>query len=342
MVSDKKIVDIHVHVGGTGDSGSGCRMSMEFMASPAFLAMLIVMKASPVDVNDERIKEIILGAIDRSTKIDYAVLLGLDGVYKNGKYIESQSHLVTPNQWVMDIARDNPKVLFGASVHPYRKRKEVLDETRRCIENGAALFKWIPSSQQIDPWEEKCLSFYEMIAEAGVPLLCHTGAELAVPTSDWGAVRFNDPGRLKKALGKKVKVIAAHCATPYLGGVLPGDTNYFDELMDMLRISENKGWKLYADISAFCTPTRIPYLERIKDEIDKGRISADRFLFGSDFPIPIIDITVFKSPLDARTMLAHLGGEENPLDRNYEILERFGIDRSIFTNAWNVLKISKP
>ncbi len=123
---------------------------------------------------------------------------------------------------------------------------------------------------------------------------------------------------------------------------MPGDSDYFDELMEMLRMSEEKGWKLHADLSAFCTPTRIGYLERIQKEIDKGRIFADRFLFGSDFPIPIIDITAFREPLDAKEMLAHLRGEEDPLDRNYEILEKFGIDRSIFTNAWNVLRIAKP
>ncbi len=340
-MSDEKVVDIHVHFGGTGDSGSGCRMSMEFMASPAFLAMLIVMKASPADVSDERIKEIIVGAIDRSTKIDYAVLLALDGVYRDGKYIESESHLVTPNRWVMKVARNNPKVLFGASVHPYREKEEMLDETRRCIDSGAALFKWIPSSQQINPRDERCVPFYHMLAETGVPLLCHTAAELAVPTSNGDAIEFNDPRRLEKALNMKVTVIAAHCATPYLGGLLPGDTNYFDELMGMMKTSEKMGWKLYADISAFCTPTRIAYLERIQKEIDEGRISASQFLFGSDFPIPIIDITVFRKPLDAKEILAHLKGEKSPLDRNYEILEKFGIDRSIFTNAWNVLKISK-
>jgi predicted TIM-barrel fold metal-dependent hydrolase len=339
---DKKVVDIHVHLGGTGDSGSGCRMSLQFIMGPAFLVMLIVMKASPADVNDARIREIIVGAVNRATKVDRAVLLALDGVYKAGKYIEPESHLVTPNQWVIDTARDNPKVLFGASVHPYRKKKDLLGETRRCIDQGAALFKWIPSSQQIDPGDDRCLPFYEMIAEAKVPLLCHTGAELAVPTSDGDAVRLNDPRRLRKALSMKVKVIAAHCATPYLGGLLPDDTDYFDELTDMLKLSEKKGWKLYADISAFCTPTRIKYLNRIQKEIDKGRIDAGRFLFGSDFPIPIIDINVFKDPLGARELLAHLKGEENPLDRNYDILKTFGIDESIFTNAWEVLRIPNP
>jgi len=334
------VIDIHIHIGGPGDSGSGCRMSPEFIFSPAFAAMLIALKASPFDVRDEKIKEIILNTINTAEKIDYAVLLALDGVYKNGKYIESESHLVTPNEYIIDIAKTNKRVLIGASVHPYRNKKEMLNKTRRCIDNGAVLFKWIPSSQQIDPEDDRCIPFYEVLARENVPLLCHTGGELAVPTSDFNANKFNDPRRLKKALDIGVKVIAAHCATPYLGAIMPADKGYFDELMEMLKVSEKKKWNLYADISAFCTPTRITYLKRINREITKGAISPSRFLYGSDFPIPIMDINIFKSPLNLKELLEHIKEQGNPLDNNYDVLKEFGIHDSIFINAWDVLKIS--
>lgn len=334
------VIDIHIHIGGPGDSGSGCRMSPEFIFSPAFAAMLIALKASPFDIRDEKIKEIILNIINTTEKIDYAVLLALDGVYKNGKYIESESHLVTPNEYIIDIAKTNKRVLFGASVHPYRNKKEMLDKIKRCIDNGAVLFKWIPSSQQVDPEDDRCMPFYEVLAREDVPLLCHTGGELAVPTSDFNANKFNDPRRLRKALDMGVKVIAAHCSTPYLGAIMPADKGYFDELMGMLKVSEEKKWNLYADISAFCTPTRITYLERINREISKSAISPGRFLYGSDFPIPIVDINIFKSPLNLKELLEHIREHGNPLDNNYNILKEFGIHDSIFTNAWNVLKIS--
>lgn len=329
---------MHIHIGGPGDSGSGCRMSHEFMFSPAFAAMLIALKATPFDITNRKIREIILDVIDTSVNIDYAVLLSLDGVYRNGKYLESESHLVTPNDYILSLSKANNRVLFGASVHPYRKEKEVVNETMRCIDNGAVLFKWIPSSQQIDPMNKKCIPFYEILAKENVPLLCHTGAELAVPTSDFGANKLNDPRRLKRALDTGVKVIAAHCATPYLGAILPADKGYFDELMEMLKSSESKGWNLYADISAFCTPTRITYLERIIKSISKGDIGPDRLLYGSDFPIPIIDINVFKTPLNLHELLEHFKGQGNPLDNNYNILKEFGIPDLIFTNAEDVLK----
>ena len=334
------IVDIHIHIGGPGDSGSGCRMSYQFILSAAFAAMLVALKAIPFDLKDERIKEIILSAIDNSQKTDYAVLLALDGVYRDGKYIESESHLATPNDYIIQIAKTHKGVLFGASVHPYRRKKEVVTETQRCLDQGAVLFKWIPSSQQIDPRDDRCIPFYEILAQEKVPLLCHTGAELAVPTSNSGSHKFNDPRRLKKALDLGVKVIAAHCATPYLGAILPDDKGYFHELMAMLRDSPQKGWNLYADISAFCTPTRITYLERISKEIQEGAIGPERFLYGSDFPIPIVDINIFKDPLNLKELQEHITGQGNPLDHNYEILKEFGIHESIFTSAWKVLKVS--
>ena len=336
---EKKVIDIHVHIGGPGDSGSGCRMSLRFMCSLSFMAMLAVMNVSPAAVRDETIRELMKGFIDTSEKVDYTVLLALDGVYKSGKYVESESHLVTPNDYILSLAQRDPRVLLGASVHPYRKKREMLAETRRCIDQGAVLFKWIPSSQQIDPRDDRCVPFYEMLAEADVPLLCHTAAELAVPTSDFGTLRFNDPTRLKKALKMGVKVIAAHSATPYFGGFLPEDTDYFEKLIEMLRAAETRGWNLYADISAFCTPTRITYLRRINKEIERKKISPSRFLYGSDFPIPIVDINMFTEAMHPHELLQHISQQGNPLDNNYNILKEFGIHESIFTNAWDVLRM---
>jgi len=340
-MSEMKVIDIHVHMGGIGDSGSGCRMSREFIFSFAFAAMLVTLKVTPFELGDEKIKEVILGAVNGSKNIDYSVLLALDGVYKNGRYIESESHLIIPNDYIMKIAAENRRVLFGASVHPYRKKKEMLAEMKRCVDNGAVLFKWIPSSQQIDPRDDRCIPFYETLVRENIPLLCHTGAELAVPTSDAGSNALNDPRTLLKALQLGVKVIAAHCATPYLGGILPADKGYFEALIEMLRISEKKGWNLYADIAAFCTPTRIRYLKRICEEVQQGTLRSDRFLYGSDFPVPIIDINHFKEPNDLKALLKQGETGQNPLDRNYEILREFGIHKSIFTNAWNVLRTSR-
>ena len=301
--------------------------------------MLVALRATPFDIKDRRIKKIILDEIKGAKKIDYAVLLALDGVFRNGKYVESESHLAVPNDYIINIARRNKKVLFGASVNPYREVSSFRREMKKCIESGAVLFKWIPSSQQINPSDSRCLPFYKILTENDIPLLCHTGPEHAVPTSDSKADKYNDPARLKKALSTGVKVIAAHCATPYFGETLPDDKGYFEELIQMLRSAQEKKWNLYADISAFCTPTRTSHLKRINREIEMGNISPYRFLFGSDFPIPIVDINFFQNAMNLNELMTHIKSKANALDNNFDILKKFGIHKSIFTNAWDILNL---
>ncbi len=327
-----KVIDIHVHIGGPGDSGSGCSMSPQFIISPAFGFMLASLGATPCDVTDAGIRKIIEGAVNGATKVEATVLLALDGVYrKNGKACPAESHLLVPNQYVVSIAQANPRVLLGASVHPYRAKWR--QEAEYCLANRAVLFKWIPSSQQVDPADDACLPFYRLLAAENIPLLCHTGPEHAVPTSQDGARKYNDPRRLRKALNAGVKVIAAHCATPYFGDLL--DPGYFEELLALMKTYPS----LYADLSAFCVPTRIGYLEKVLTGFNKGRLNPDQFLFGSDFPIPIMDINLCRLPLDPAAMLSHLSPKANPLDHNYEILKEFGLPDRIFTNAERVLRM---
>jgi len=338
QATEKRVIDIHVHIVGTGDLSTGCRMSKDFALSSTYAAMLIGLGASPYEIRDEKIMDILLNAINTSEKIDGAVLLAIDGVYKNCKYLGPESHLVVPNDYVINAARKNRRVLFGASVHPYRDPKELLAETRRCIDEGAVLFKWVPSKQQIDPWDERCIPFYIHLAREGVPLMCHTGAEFTTKTNEFRNNRLNAPRRLEKALDVGVKVIATYCAAFSNRAFPDADKSYFNELIEMLRTAQVKNWDLYADISAFCTPARISYLERIRSEVSRGTISSARFLYGSDFPMPAIDINLLKGPPDPNVLM-HLKSHGNPLDNHYDFLKKFGIDDAIFTNACDVLKL---
>jgi predicted TIM-barrel fold metal-dependent hydrolase len=135
-----------------------------------------------------------------------------------------------------------------------------------------------------------------------------------------------------------VKVVVAHCASSSRGNAMPFDRGYADELIEMLRMAEEKKWDLYADISACCSPSKIGFLERIKREIEDGRISPKRFLYGSDFPMPMVDINTVKKPLNAHELLDHIRGQGNLLDNHYRILKDFAIHESIFTNACDILK----
>jgi hypothetical protein len=49
---------------------------------------------------------------------------------------------------------------------------------------------------------------------------------------------------------------------------------------------------------------------------------------------------LFKDPLNLQELQDDITGHGNPLDHNYEILKEFRIHESIFTSAWDVLKVS--
>lgn len=315
-----RVVDIHIHMVGTGDSMVGCRMSNEFLLSRTFVAMLSALDTTAVDVRDDDIRERILGAINGSVNIDCAVLLALDGVYKNGAYVRRESHLVVPNDYIIDIAGKNGSVLFGASVHPYRAGKDMQTEMKKCLDNGAVLFHWVPSCQQIDPEDKRCIPFYETLAEKGVPLLCSIGDDAVSGLPALSGGRCPGPRVLEKALGMGVKVIVSLCAVAPSGKTGNVAGAHFDELLDMLAVSEEKGWGLYADVSAFCPRTKKSCLEKISAKISGGGISPKRFIYGSDFP-----------------MLPSKAEGGNALDDRYKVFKGAGLPDSIFSNACEVL-----
>ena len=148
------IIDIHIHLAGTGDEGTGCIMSKKFKASFFYYALLLLAKSK--QLNDKVARDTILNVIKTSEKISKVVLLALDCVVeKNGDERPDISSIVTPNEYVIKVCNENKdRALFGASIHPYRK--DSLDLIDRCVEEGAVLMKWIPSSQGIDPQNRKC------------------------------------------------------------------------------------------------------------------------------------------------------------------------------------------
>ena len=321
-MSGKQDVDIRIYLPTIDDFGQEDKLSNEFIFSPTFAAMLMALKATPFEVREEKIKEILLNTIDASEKDQYVVLMSIDGVYKNGKYIETESRLVIPNDYVIDIAKKNKHIIFGASVHPYREAREMLSETRRCIDEGAVFFNWMPLIQQIDPEDERCIHFYISLAREGIPLLCHTFSEFTPQSANDKSFKYNDPRRLRKALDIGVKVIYSHCTSHGNGSMFPSDKGYFDQLIEMLRASDEEKWDLYADISAFCNPSGMMHLERIKREIEKGKISPERFLYGINFPLTIADVNIFKGPLSLDELLENIRKQGSLLKDDNNIQKR--------------------
>ncbi len=317
-----KKVDIHIHAVGAGGQGDCCRLSAGFVSGPVFSSMLESLDIEAFEADHGMIEEVILDFVNSSEKIERSVLLSMDGVYKNSRLMEAETHLAASNDYVARIARENGRVLFGASVHPYRDKREMLREVDRCLDGGAVLFHWMPRIQQIDPEDDRCIPFYIRLAREGVPLLCHTGTDFAVMSADAKTVKTGSLKKMVKALDIGVKVIATGNA-------------HADELMEMLSASEERKWDFYADVSCLFTPGRLFHPERIMTEIARSGFVADRIVYGSDFPFSHA----------TREALVQAGGERssryekcNPIDERYEAARDLGLPDSIFTNAWRVLR----
>jgi predicted TIM-barrel fold metal-dependent hydrolase len=333
--ADKMVIDLHVHALG-GDWGKSLRGSKELAGSPAFASMPSSVGERPLEAAEEAPEEVLLHAVDSSEEVGYSVLLAIDGVYKNGRFVDAESPLVVPNDYVIGVAKRHKKVLFGASVHPYRLADRLIAETERSIGEGAVLFLWAPSDQQINPEDDRCIPFYLRLAREGVPLFCHAGTEFTMGIPDPRISGYSDPRRLTRALDIGVKVIVAQYQFPSAAAEAQSGA-YFEELISMLREAGAKRWELSADISVFCTPTRISCLERIGQEIAEGRISPRRFLYGSGFPMQDSGLSGKAFGLGRRGAMAE--GEENPLDNHFRMTKQFGIHDSIFTNASDVLRL---
>lgn len=208
------------------------------------------------------------------------VVMSMDGIYKNGKPVALPSISLVSNDAVIQLARVRRDIVFGASVHPYRMQKEMVRETLLCIQEGASFFHWIPSAQQIDPDDERCVPFYITIAREGIPLVLHRGPLVMEQAAGLSCNRYNAPMKLKKALEIGVRVIIAHIMPGCESSVLSDEREYFNELIEMLRVSGTAAWDLYADMSVFCCRSRARYLERIRKEVAEGSISASRLTEG--------------------------------------------------------------
>jgi len=102
-----------------------------------------------------------------------------------------------------------------------------------------------------------------------------------------------------------------------------------DQMLDLFKQREEKGWKLYADLSAFCTGFRNEYIKEIK-----GKIKSEYLIYGSDFPIPTSGLTFTEGPdfFDKVKVLFKCMDMRNLINRSHYLVGKMGFDECIFTN----------
>jgi predicted TIM-barrel fold metal-dependent hydrolase len=317
--------DIHIHI--AAKQRPDCKVSNQMLAMPAFAYMITANGINLIELNqhfDKTIADHILGTVNGAPSIEKGVLLAIDWVFKaDGTRDDANSHFVVSNDYVRELAKQNRKVLFGASINPNRGEKKGTKELERCFDKTLGplpvLLKWVPNAQVIDPKDQRHDWFYKALATHKLPLLCHTGPEWAIPVPQGDQV-LGDPGLLQRALDLGVTVIAAHAATRFF----PWDNyDYVDELADMMKRNPN----LYADLSAMCVYCRKgDTIKRVKD-----LIPGDRLILGSDYPIPVNDMLLpFMEAVSLEDALK-ISTIKNPIERNYQQLIAMGFPKTIGT-----------
>ena len=309
------IIDMHVHIAGINQRKYGNFLSDELKKSTVFkiFSKHLNIESSVIDEKfDDIIATKILRLLDESL-VNKALFLALDAVYDyNGKLNHKKSKMICSNDYIYELTKKSKKVLFGASIHPYRD--DALEELERCKNRGAVLIKWIPSSMEIDPLDKKTIPFYEYLAKHEIMLLSHTGIEHAVRNSN---NHLNRPSRLQLAVDMGVKVIASHSATH----MFLHERSYYKEWREMALKHEN----FYGDISAFCMPTRVKYLRDIK----RTPALHHKVFYGSDFPVyPLPLSLIFKIGIKKYLAIKKI---ENPFDKAYHCISASDIPQQIFS-----------
>jgi predicted TIM-barrel fold metal-dependent hydrolase len=318
-----KIIDMHVHMVGNGSGGSGCSLRSSFWRWPmnAFMARHVGIPLSAIRGDLDRLYVQQLLQWVRASSLDAVVILAQERVYDDrARPLDHYTTAYVPNAYVLKLARSYPEFLPAISIHP--ARPDALDELEQCLASGAVMMKCLPVHQNIDCRDRRYTRFWERMAEAGLPLLAHTGGEHTLPV-----VRpdLRDPRILEWPLQCGVTVIAAHCGTKSA----PLDPQYFDLFVAMTRQYP----KLYGDISAFTVPIRGSVVPRCLESP-----LVERMVHGSDYPVPVFGHwSWMKGFVDWQTF-RQWERQPNVLERDYQLKRAMGFPAETFTRINQLLR----
>lgn len=175
-----------------------------------------------------------------------------------------------PNDSVLDLAKENPDVLIPfVSVNPMRGEAAV-NEARRLIAAGARGFKIHPPLQEFHPNDRRAYPFYEVVAEAGLPMVTHTGhSGIGTGMRGGGGVRlkYGHPMDMDDVAVDfpDMPIILAHPSFPWQE--------------EAISVCLHKA-QVYIDLSGWSPKYFSPILIQYANTLLK-----DKMLFGSDYPL---------------------------------------------------------
>jgi uncharacterized protein len=174
------------------------------------------------------------------------------------------------NGQVLQVARANPDALIPfASVDPH-KGKLAVREARELIDAGVRGFKFHPNIQAFWPNDHSFYPLYEVIAEAGLIALFHsgtTGIGAGMPGGGGVRLKYSNPMCVDDVAADfpRLDIILAHPSFPWQE--------------EALAIAVHKP-NVYIDLSGWSPK----YFPEILVQYINTRL-RDKMLFGSDFPL---------------------------------------------------------
>jgi predicted TIM-barrel fold metal-dependent hydrolase len=314
------LLDCHVHVSAcTPGHGS---MSDRLLGSLPFRLMRWKFGIEGNDEAAERQLETLLAdTIAGAVELDAAVVLAFDAVHDgDGRLDQANTHLYVTNDYVIELTKRHPKMLFGASVHPYRK--DAVAEVERCVKAGAVLLKWLPIVQNFNPADPRCFPLYEAMAHYNLPLLSHTGGEKTLPRLDESVA---DPMLLVPALQRGVTVIAAHCGTKSWWR----EPDFLPNFIRLAREYEH----FYGDTAALNVPARGYAWETLLADEQL----CSKLIHGSDWPIISLPRPQSLGAVNSFEMMQ----EANWMRRDILIKQQLGLDEAYWHRASKILRLNR-
>lgn len=171
-------------------------------------------------------------------------------------------------------ARNNDVLIPFGSVDPWQGKKSV-DKARRLVRDyGVKGFKFHPSMQGFEPNDRRFYPLYDVITEAGVPALFHTGQTgigAGLPGGHGIKLRFSDPMLLDDVAADfpELTIILAHPSVPWVDA--------------QISIATHKA-NVFIDLSGWSPKYFPPQLVRAANTNLRNKV-----LFGSDFPVIQVD-----------------------------------------------------
>ncbi len=304
-------LDIHVHLFGVGEGGTGCRIAKPVRESSVFRYLMDLLRLQePGKSIDERYEEVLTEHVQGSG-LSKVAILGQDAVYDgNGRPDWARTSFYVPNDYVFAVvARHCQTMIACPSINP--ERADALQELARCHAKGARLLKIHPPTQGVNIADRKHTQFFRCCCELNMVVLVHTGHEHSAPVID---KHLAAPSRLELALDQGCTVVACHAGT----GWIIDTPDQLPEFVSLLK----RYPKLWGDTSVLGTTGRVRDFGRL---LDDEELVHSRLLHGSDFPFPASP-AAFVGRLGVETA-RELERETNLLKKDFALKEALGIGR---------------